>query len=231
MSILILYYHRIGYPRDEMGTVTPEAFLCQLKLLKSIPIKIIGMKEVCSIVEGKKAPGKRAISITFDDAYRDIYVHAFPLLNRYKIPATVYAVSGMVGGMDMWNEGRRPLRALCSWDELLEMAEMGIEIGSHTCTHRSLIDLDEEGSLEEIMRSKEELEKGLGISIDHFSYPYGHYDRKRAELVKYVGYKSACTTIKGICKTGDDPFTLHRIPVARRTSIFQFFLKVIRVYL
>jgi len=230
MSILILYYHRIGYPAHERGTVTPEAFLAQMRLLKTLRYRVISMEELLSIVRSNSISRRRAVHITFDDGYRDIYVHAFPLLKIMGFPATVYAVSSMIGGIDGWNEGKRPSRHLCSWDELREMAEGGIEIGSHARTHRSLTGLALADSREEIMLSKEELERGLGFPVRYFSYPYGHHDRERARLVRDAGYESACTTMKGVVRPGDDPYMLHRIAVTRGINLFRFIGKLIKVY-
>lgn len=230
MSILILYYHRIGYPGDEGGTVTPEAFRAQMRLLKILQWKFIGMDEVGYIIHGKRINRRRALSITFDDAYRDIYINAFPVLKEMRIPATVYAVSNYVGGEDLWNQGRRPLRPLCSWDELREMAEGGIEIGSHSSTHRSLISLNLDDSVYEIAMSREELQRGLGTTVRHFSYPFGHHDRERARIVKDAGYETACTTVKGSVRPGDDPYKLNRIPVTRGMNIFRFLGRLIKDY-
>jgi peptidoglycan/xylan/chitin deacetylase (PgdA/CDA1 family) len=32
------------------------------------------------------------VTVTFDDGYRDLYKHAFPVLRRYEIPATIYLI-------------------------------------------------------------------------------------------------------------------------------------------
>ena len=40
---------------------------------------------------------KRAVVLSFDDCYRNVLVNAIPILSRYKIPATIFVNSGLVG--------------------------------------------------------------------------------------------------------------------------------------
>lgn len=46
--------------------------------------------------ETRALPG--AVAITVDDGYRDFYRHAFPVLQRHGLPATVFLVTGFIDG-------------------------------------------------------------------------------------------------------------------------------------
>lgn len=48
------------------------------------------------IQEGKSLPEK-AVVITFDDGYKDNYLYAYPSLNKYHIPATIFLTTAHVG--------------------------------------------------------------------------------------------------------------------------------------
>src|SRR5260370_3584298 len=50
---------------------------------------------VDSILNGTPLP-RKALVVTIDDGYRDIYTHAYPVFKKYGIQATAYAVSGFV---------------------------------------------------------------------------------------------------------------------------------------
>ena len=46
---------------------------------------------------------EKQINISFDDGFRDVYSHAFPILRKHNIPFTVYLTTGFPDGKaDLW---------------------------------------------------------------------------------------------------------------------------------
>ena len=69
---------------------------------------------------------------------------------------------------------------------------------------------------EEIVGSKEDLERGLDRPVAAFSYPYGgaaDYTTATAAIVKEAGFRSACSNIPGQVSRGADVFALPRVHV------------------
>jgi peptidoglycan/xylan/chitin deacetylase (PgdA/CDA1 family) len=103
----ILMYHRIGDPgRDPWRlAVRPERFAEHLHVLRH-NARPMGLRQLTKeLRERTLKPG--AVAVTFDDGYANNLYEAKPLLERYKVPATVFVTSGMVGrGREFW------------WDEL-----------------------------------------------------------------------------------------------------------------
>jgi peptidoglycan/xylan/chitin deacetylase (PgdA/CDA1 family) len=61
--------------------------------------------------------------------------------------------------------------AASGWNEICEMHNNGIEIGSHTCNHPILSKIDPALLDREILISKQIIEQQLGSSISSFCYP------------------------------------------------------------
>lgn len=107
---------------------------------------------------------------------------------------------------------------MLSWNELKELAANGIEIGSHTVTHPILTHVSGEEAAREIESSRRIIEEKLRIPVRHFAYPNGEFTDFSPEVqrcVEAAGFRSACTTVRGINRLSEDRFALKRINGAR----------------
>jgi peptidoglycan/xylan/chitin deacetylase (PgdA/CDA1 family) len=85
-----------------------------------------------------------------------------------------------------------------TWDELREMSENGIEIGSHTMNHPILSKINQSRLVDEIEVSKKVLDEKLNTKVVSFCYPNGRFPDINDEVVRIVrdsGYLGAvmCT--------------------------------------
>jgi peptidoglycan/xylan/chitin deacetylase (PgdA/CDA1 family) len=105
-----------------------------------------------------------------------------------------------------------------NWDDVRAMAAAGIEFGSHTVHHPVLSTLDGRQRLEEVVRSKETIERELRQPCRVFSYPnggvgdFGDTDRR---VLRQVGYTGAATQIPGFNDLATDPFAVRRVNIGR----------------
>lgn len=98
-----------------------------------------------------------------------------------------------------------------TWGQAREMAEAGIEIGSHTAAHPILTNVGSERLKNELQLSKAALEQELGRSLIHFCYPNGNVSARERNAVESAGYASAVTTEIRLCENGSDRFLIPRI--------------------
>src|SRR5690606_27500117 len=104
--LVVLRYHRVLPPNDperkleQPGMyVSPQTLEMHLTLLKA-HFEVVHLDDwVRRAAAGQPLP-RLACAITFDDGWRDNYVHGFPILQRQQVPATIFLVSSLIGTRD-----------------------------------------------------------------------------------------------------------------------------------
>lgn len=105
-QIAILMYHRVSPNNNDMflQSLTPESFEKQIQHFQS-EFTIIDLEElVKSRISSCSLPKKVAV-ITFDDGYKDNYTYAYPILQKYDAPATIFIATGYIntGKLFWWD--------------------------------------------------------------------------------------------------------------------------------
>ena len=113
-----------------------------------------------------------------------------------------------------------PYVSVASWQELRDVAQRGVEIGSHTVDHCRLTGVDKERVAQQLTDSMQHLQERVGEECRHFCYPNGDYDAGVAEQVRDAGYASAVTTDNGLNGVGDDLMTLRRYAMPAKDNAF-----------
>src|SRR5262249_15745876 len=98
-----------------------------------------------------------------------------------------------------------------NWAQAREMADAGVEIGSHTMTHPILTGLEDERLRDEVVRSRDRIQTALRREVETFCYPNGDYDHRTRREVARAGYRLAVTTDIGLNNGLNDPLALRRI--------------------
>lgn len=224
LAIPILMYHSIS-TNSTLGfrkfTLRPDQFISHLAYLREQgyqAISVAKLAEIRSQGQRQLLPAKPVV-ITFDDGFMDFYTTAFPILQEYRFPASLFLVTGYLGRTSLWLRSiREDKRPMITPVHLREMAEAGIDCGSHTHTHIHMDTVTEKRAREELLVSKNILEQFIGRSVTVFAYPYGHYNRKACQLVKEVGFQAACAVKDALSHSKDDLFALARITITNRTD-------------
>jgi len=222
----ILMYHwfrREGSPsasRSPQLEITPELFERQVRYLHEAGYRSISLDDALD----RQRSSPRSVVLTFDDGTEDFWRYARPVLLRYGFTATLFVVTGHVGGRSTWDEALgEPARDLLSWDQLRSLRDEGFEIGSHTQTHRVLLDLDSAQVGQELRGSAETLEKELGQAPAFLAYPRGFYRSEHKKMARDAGYRGACAVILG---WGDlraaDPYALKRMTIKGTEGMARF---------
>lgn len=211
---VILMYHSV---REEgpLFNVTPAAFARQMAYLKHKKYDVVSLRELVRRLRTREPLG-RVVVITFDDGYRDNYTHAFPILQQYRFPATIFSVTDAIGSKT--NE-----HVYLGVEEMNAMRDTTlIDIEPHTRTHPHLSRLSPERQREEINGSKEALERLLGTPCTLFAYPYGDFTDETARIANETGYEAAVTVREGTVGSHADLLRLPRVSIDASTTDAQF---------
>jgi peptidoglycan/xylan/chitin deacetylase (PgdA/CDA1 family) len=113
---------------------------------------------------------------------------------------------------------------LLTWSEARQLLDAGIEIGSHTRTHRTLNRLAPHELEEEIAGACADLRSNLGLSRIPLSYPYGgaeHVGTAALEVARRAGHTCALSAIPGRNTPSTDRFLLRRVELRKlRRGLF-----------
>lgn len=188
---VIWMYHSVA-PHDHdpyQVTVSPERFEQQMRWLRRHRRRGVSVREVLEARESGR--GRGLVGLSFDDGYADFAEHALPVLKRYGFSATVYVIAGRLGGDNEWDpEG--PRKPLMTAELVRQVAEAGIEIGSHGLRHVSLPKAPEAALAGEIAGSRRVLQDISGQDVPGFCYPYGDIDAPVVAGVRAAGYDYGC---------------------------------------
>ena len=78
-------------------TVTPPEFEMQVRFLRA-HYDVVPLSRIMEAVRGSDAFPPDLAAITFDDGWRDVYEHAFPILRAHQAPATLFVTSAFANG-------------------------------------------------------------------------------------------------------------------------------------
>jgi len=102
-AALVLGYHRVIADGSGPGPSVPAMAVSTSMLERHLQwvgrrFRFVSLDELGQAVERGMPPGAPLAAVTFDDGYREVYEHAFPLLQRLGIPGAVFVVTDLVGG-------------------------------------------------------------------------------------------------------------------------------------
>jgi peptidoglycan/xylan/chitin deacetylase (PgdA/CDA1 family) len=219
-QIVIVYYHRIG-ACDHL-TRPSESFRQDVDYL-STHFDCLTLHDLCTRLDEGRPLNRPLAVITFDDGYRDNYTLALPILKQAMVPATLFVSTGYIGTQRVFPHDERAVSAgrslradwpKLSWDDLRDMQDQGMEIGSHTVEHVSAARVPLPQLEHELSSSLQALNRELGVRPRAFCFPWGtasDIGPDAASAVRRAGYYAAVTTVPGEVSQQSDRFALPRI--------------------
>lgn len=232
-------YHHINPHKGDMVTVTPEVFEGQMEYLYKSGYRTLKIDELLDFISGKLTIKEKSVVVTFDDAWLDNYIYAFPVIKKYKINATIFVITDRTerasknktvipASVPNHNESKllieknEDYRVVLNWDIIKEMSDSDlVEFYSHTRSHAKCNGLSENELLEELGESKKIIEEKLNKPCPYLCWPYGSYSDTALQVARAAGYKAIFTTKHGVVKKDSNPFAINRIVVKDNVAWFK----------
>lgn len=187
LDIPVLTYHKISDEKEiGLTTVTLNEFDKQLSYLKRE-----GYSSFLPKNYSKEIP-KKAIIISFDDAYESVYKNALPIMIKYGFQGIVFVISDYIGKLNTWDANLNG-KTFChtNTDQINSLLGLGWEIGAHTKSHKSF--LKKQNYESEILGSISDLENQFNTKITSFSYPFGTSNKPSINILNthnLLGFKA-----------------------------------------
>jgi peptidoglycan/xylan/chitin deacetylase (PgdA/CDA1 family) len=133
----------------------------------------------------QRAVGSRApLVLSFDDGHISNYISALPLLEKYACKAVFFVIVGRIGHSSDF----------MTWGQLRELVALGHQVCAHGWSHRFLTGCSDSELRTELVRSKQELERRLGVPVQALSAPHGRWDNRVAARCAEAGYRLLYTS-------------------------------------
>ena len=224
--IILQYQHLIDHsspnPLDDLS-IAVRGLDAQMSYLKQYDFNVISLSSVVQCLWNDLRLPESPIVLTFDGGYLEHYTHAFPILQRYDLPATCFIPTSYIGKFSDWDaeQGHTPA-PLMGWDQIYAMKPYDIEFGSLTANHVALDTVDDNIALAELTASKQLLESKLGTSIYTMAYSWNRMTQETTLIASLAGYLGAC----GSLGVEESVFNLWRVPLQPTMPLIEFKLLV-----
>jgi len=218
-TCVILYYH----------VVKPEQrhkFATQMEDLLKLARPVFA-ERLHRVIDGHNY-----VAVTFDDGYSSILENALPELMRRNIPVTMFIPSGCLGDHPPWIDKRSEeyQEVVMTAQQLRSLDTSLITLGSHCVTHRNLLQLSKEEAEKEIVQSKNDLERILGMPIESISFPHGAFNQLHVDMARQAAYRYAFSILPELTDMCSDNFIMGRVRVDPTDWQLEYQLKLLGAY-
>jgi len=186
-AAVILQYHHVATDTPRTTSVTPAEFRQQMQHLKDLGYQVVSLDIIIdALVQQKPLPDK-AVAITFDDGFANVFSNARPILKEFNYPYTMFLGPALIDR----REG-----PVLTWAQIQTMQQEGVIIANHSSYHHRLA-VPNKGETKaqwrqrvkaDILLAQQQLEEKLGQQRKWLAYPYGDFSAELEQLVSELGF-------------------------------------------
>jgi len=200
-SAVVLMYHRVGESSYPSTNVTIEQFESHLAEIARGGYKVVPLPTLVKAVREGRKLDEKTIAISIDDAFSSVYREAWPRFKKAGIPFSLFVATDPVDNRT---------GGYMSWDQIRELRDGGVTIGSQTATHPHMPLQSADRNRVELEKSNARFRKELGNVPDLIAYPYGEYSLAVGKVARDAGFVAGFGQHSGVVNGRSDFFYLPR---------------------
>jgi len=200
-SAVILMYHRFGETGHPSTNIALEQFAAHLAELEDEKYTVLPVPEILSALKSGKPLPDNTIGITIDDAFRSVYTEAYPRLKKRNLPFTLFIATEPVD---------KRLPDYMTWDQVRELRDNGVVIGSQTHSHLHMALQGGPASRRDLTESNARFQAELGSVPKLLAYPYGEASLDVMDVARDLGFDFAFGQHSGVLHRTSNSYFLPR---------------------
>lgn len=192
IALPILIYHAFQTPLPENDTYqlfsTQERFEENITTLIKEGYTFITLEELYQYKNGEIGLPEKVVAITMDDGWLGNYMEAFPVLQKYNIPATIFILYDLVGTQGYF-----------SWEQAKEMYDSGlVKLHCHGKSHIDYTTVSQAKLIADYNQTHEKIEEVVGEKVQKImAYPSGKCTENTKKWLKKEGFEVQVLTKYG----------------------------------
>ena len=206
-TVPVLVYNKLSENSSNRSVVNKTSFEEQMRYLKDNGFSVITISQLVNFLDFKEQIPEKSVVISMDKGWKSVYNIAYPILKKYKYPATLFVCTDFIGKKEA-----------LSWKQIKEMSKNGINIECNSKTYRNMAELKNRESFKEYLKalaneiliSKKLIQQKLSKQCNYIAYPYGKTNNLIIALLRKYGYHAAFTT-----KCCSNPFFINNYLINR----------------
>ena len=219
-GVVVLAYHRVGARSDAREIDLPESRFDEQMACVARWREPVGLDAALAALQSPDETAGDRVVVTFDDGTADFVDVALPILERHRIPATLYIATDYVESGRPFPDRGIPL----SWAGVRDALSTGlVTIGSHTHSHCLLDRVTADAATLELRRSIDLVFERTGVVPEHFAYPKALPGNESvAGVVRHLFRSAAVAGTRANLYGRTDPYRLARSPIQRSDGMHYF---------
>lgn len=241
-SVPVCMFHHVNENAGDFLTVSVPVFAEMMERLRREGYATLSSEEFREYMLGVRDVPAKSVLLTFDDAWLDVFVHAYPILRTFGLKFTVFVVSGWADLASMHPRQAPPKafpphreaenlahtkragEVVCSWGDLEEMTDGGLcSVENHTASHGRLPDVRSD-----IAAGREALRRHLGRPGSQLCWPSGRHDRHSLATARALGIDITYLVRRGVNLAGWGAMRVKRFTVDDRDG--DWFMRQIDIF-